>query len=79
MENRKNTLLIVDDTDYNIELLSEIFQESYRILTAKNGRQALEVMRSKFSEIDAVLLDVVMPEMDGYQVLLEQQSDQCFF
>lgn len=76
MENRKNTLLIVDDTDYNIELLSEIFQESYRILTAKNGRQALEVMRSKFSEIDAVLLDVVMPEMDGYQVLLDMSMDE---
>ncbi|MBD5104772.1 MAG: EAL domain-containing protein [Ruminococcaceae bacterium] len=76
MENRKNTLLIVDDTDYNIELLSNIFQESYRILTAKNGRQALEIMRSRPDEIDAVLLDVVMPEMDGYQVLLDMSMDE---
>lgn len=76
MENRKNTLLIVDDTDYNIELLSEIFEESYRILTAKNGRLALEVMRSNAGKIDAVLLDIVMPEMDGYQVLLDMSMDE---
>lgn len=76
MENRKNTLLIVDDTDYNIELLSHIFKESYHIITAKNGRQALEIMRSRLSEIDAVLLDVVMPEMDGYQVLLDMSMDE---
>ncbi|MCM1055628.1 MAG: EAL domain-containing protein [Bacteroides sp.] len=76
MDNRKNTLLIVDDTDYNIELLSEIFQESYRILTAKNGRQALEIMRGRYDEIDAVLLDIVMPEMDGYQVLLDMSMDE---
>lgn len=76
MENRKNTILIVDDTDYNIELLTHVFKESCRILTAKNGRLALEVMRRYADRIDAVLLDIVMPEMDGYQVLLDMGMDE---
>lgn len=75
MENRKNTLLIADDSSYNIELLTEIFKEKYRILTAKNGQEALDVMRSNIGEIDAVLLDVVMPVMDGYQVLMDMNMD----
>lgn len=76
MENRKNTLLIADDSSYNIELLTEIFKEKYRILTAKNGREALDIMRSNIGEIDAVLLDVVMPIMDGYQVLMDMNMDE---
>lgn len=76
MENRKNTLLIADDSSYNIELLTEIFKEKYRILTAKNGQEALDVMRSNIGEIDAVLLDVVMPIKDGYQVLMDMNMDE---
>lgn len=75
MENRKNTLLIADDSTYNIELLTEIFKEKYRILTARNGQEALDVMRSNIGEIDAVLLDVVMPVKDGYQVLMDMNMD----
>lgn len=76
MENRKNTLLIADDSSYNIELLTEIFNEQYRIFTAENGQQALEVMRANIGEIDAVLLDIVMPIKDGYGVLMDMNMDE---
>ena len=75
MENKKNTLLIADDSSYNIELLTEIFNEQYRIFTAENGQQALEVMRANIGEIDAVLLDIVMPIKDGYGVLMDMNMD----
>ena len=76
MENKKNTLLIADDSSYNIELLTEIFNEQYRIFTAENGQQALEVMRANIGEIDAVLLDIVMPIKDGYGVLMDMNMDE---
>ena len=76
MENRENTLLITDDSPYNIELLTEIFQEHYRIFTAENGQEALDVMRNNIGEIDAVLLDINMPVKDGYQVLMDMNMDE---
>lgn len=75
-ENRTKTLLIIDDTEYNIELLTDVFKSSYNILTAKNGKDGLDTMRENADKIDVVLLDVVMPEMDGYQVLLEMSMDE---
>lgn len=74
MENRY-TVLIVDDAEYNIELFSEVLSESYDILTATNGSQALEIMRGK-SRPDVVLLDLVMPKPDGFDVLEDMNSDE---
>jgi len=66
--NKKNTLLIVDDEAVNIHLLLEILQQTYRILIATNGEQALELL-TKHHDIDLVLLDVDMPSMSGFEVL----------
>ena len=62
-------ILIVDDVELNRAILSELFHSSYRIFEAANGRQALEVLREHRDEIAVVLLDIVMPEMDGFEVL----------
>lgn len=62
-------ILIVDDVELNRAILSELFHSSYRIFEAANGRQALEVLREHRDEIAVVLLDIVMPVMDGYEVL----------
>lgn len=75
MDKLKHTLLIVDDAEINLAILTEIFEGKYNILTASNGEQALEVMRSH-SDIDVVLLDLVMPEMSGYQVLDIMREDE---
>lgn len=75
MNNYQRTILIVDDSPHNIELISELFKNSYNILTAQSGKEALKVMGENDS-IDAVLLDILMPEMDGYQVLEIMQKDE---
>ena len=61
------TILIVDDQPQNIELLEAyLFPDSYKIVTASNGKEALEILAS--DKIDLVLLDVMMPNMDGFEV-----------
>ena len=66
---RLDTLLIVDDTELNRALLAEIFKKTYRILEAEDGREGLEKLQAHRDEICAVLLDVIMPVMDGMEVL----------
>ena len=61
------TLLIVDDEKQNRTLLTELLQDDYQIILAKNGMQALE--RAQERAPDLILLDVLMPEMDGYAVI----------
>ena len=60
------TILIVDDEPFNITLLSDLLSDKYRILVATNGLQALK--RVNTSQPDLILLDIMMPEMDGYEV-----------
>lgn len=62
-------ILIVDDVELNRAILSELFHSSYHIFEAANGRQALDILREHRDEIVVVLLDIVMPVMDGYEVL----------
>ena len=69
MSNKK-TILIVDDIEINREILAEIFKEDYEIIKACNGVQAVEILDSH-SDISAVLLDLIMPELDGLGVLRE--------
>ncbi len=61
--------LIVDDIRMNRQMLLEILQDEYEVLQAENGKQALQVLEEYHKEIAVVLLDLVMPEMDGYGVL----------
>lgn len=77
MEKNIRTILIVDDAKINIEILTNMLEDSYKILSARNGREALEVMRGESGGIDAVLLDIVMPEMDGYEVLEAMGADNA--
>lgn len=62
-------ILIVDDVELNRAILSELFHDAYRILEASNGRQALDILREHRDDIVVVLLDIMMPVMDGYEVL----------
>ena len=60
-------LLIVDDAASNRLLLKAIFKNEYKIEEAENGQQALEVLERSEGRVLAILLDLVMPVMDGYQ------------
>lgn len=64
---KKATILVVDDVPDNIVLLSSLLRESYRVKAATDGSTALEIAASG-EPPDLVLLDIVMPGMDGYEV-----------
>ncbi|MEA3370582.1 MAG: diguanylate cyclase [Campylobacterota bacterium] len=68
MEKMKNKskILIVDDTDTNIDILLELLGERYDVLVALDGKTAINIANKE--EIDLILLDIMMPEMDGYEV-----------
>ena len=67
----RNKILIVDDVDINREILRSILEDEYTILEAENGKQALEIVDQEAKDMAAIMLDLVMPEMDGTQVLEE--------
>ena len=71
--NDKLNILIVDDAEINREMLKEMLQEDYGILEAEDGEQAIRVMKERQDEIDLVLLDFVMPKMNGFGVLKEMR------
>ncbi|MBO5622590.1 MAG: response regulator, partial [Butyrivibrio sp.] len=65
------SILVVDDNEINRGILGEIFKDKYHILEAGNGLEAIKMMEHYGGNLAAVLLDIVMPEMDGYTVLEE--------
>ena len=72
----KKTILIVDDSKLNIEILSDILKTKlYRIVVAKSGKKALEF--AKIKKPDLILLDIMMPEINGFEVckLLKNNSE----
>ncbi len=70
----KQTILIVDDIIENVDVLVEVLKE-YDLITALNGKTALEIVKDE--NIDLILLDIMMPEMDGFEVckILKENSD----
>lgn len=71
----KRTVLVVDDEDVNRALLGAIIEQKYNVLYAKNGKEALEQIKQNADSLSLVLLDILMPEMDGYEVLGEINKD----
>ena len=68
-------VLVVDDQESNRDILGAILEEDYETLFAENGREALEIMRSR-EELSVVLLDLQMPVMNGYEVLKVVRNDE---
>jgi len=71
----KQKVLIVDDVVENIHLLMNILKDDYLIVAAKNGKEAIELAQ-KDPKPDIVLLDIMMPGMDGYEVFSELKSNE---
>ena len=70
----KNTVLIVDDSPANIQVVNSILKDIYKIRIATNGAKALELAKAT-PPPDLILLDVMMPEMDGYEVCTRLKAD----
>lgn len=63
------SILIVDDSELNRALLSDMLESDYNIIEAENGEEAVAILAERELEISLVLLDIVMPGMDGFDVL----------
>jgi putative two-component system response regulator len=69
------TVLVVDDVDMNRMILGEILKDHYHIITAGNGKEALEVLHKAEILPKIILLDIFMPEMNGYEMLEILKAD----
>ncbi len=74
-ENKVETILIVDDIKMNRQILRSMFESEYNILEAADGREALDIVYKNGSMINLILLDVVMPVMDGREFLERKSAD----
>ena len=70
----KKTILVVDDEEINLDIMSSILKDDFNVLTAKDGKEALDILYKQEEKIDLVLLDIFMP-MDGREVLKVRQSN----
>lgn len=78
MEQPIETLLIVDDSRLQRAVLNEIFSSNFNILEVSSGEECLQMLEEKQDTIDLVLLDLVMPGMDGFDVLTHRQEMPVF-
>lgn len=62
-------ILIIDDSEMNREILSDMLGEDYEILECDNGKDGIRMIKEKSTELSLILLDMIMPEMDGIEVL----------
>lgn len=71
----KGSILIVDDSEMNRAILSDILGEEYEIIEARDGVEAIDVLSERGDAISLVLLDIVMPRMDGFSVLAKMNEN----
>ncbi|MBD1388151.1 hybrid sensor histidine kinase/response regulator [Neiella sp. HB171785] len=71
---KDGNILIVDDTPDNLRLMSDLLKDDYKVRLANNGKKALELCRGE-TPPDLVLLDIMMPEISGYDVLEALRAD----
>ena len=74
MSDKKNSVLVVDDEHANIMTLKHILGSDYKVYVAKNGNDAVEIADE--SSPDVILLDIIMPDMDGYETLEKLQHSE---
>lgn len=75
IEDTRATVLIVDDLKSNVEVMADSLCDTYEIATAGSGAEALEILRANPNTIDVILLDMIMPRMNGCEFLEEMKSE----
>jgi two-component system, sensor histidine kinase and response regulator len=71
----QSSILVVDDTPTNIDVITGILKEDYRILAATSGEKALKIVTNENQRPDLILLDIMMPEMDGLEVCRQLKNN----
>ena len=72
----KKILLIADDDDMNRNIIKKFLRHEYEIVEAKDGKETMDILYNQ--NIDVVLLDIIMPEMDGLEVLERMKKEEKF-
>jgi len=73
---KRNTVLVVDDQEINVEILSSMLEDTYNVFSAYNGQEALDILDG--ADVDLVFLDLQMPVMDGFETLENIKKDRRF-
>ena len=73
---KKNSVLVVDDQEINVEILCSMLEDTYNVHSAYNGQEALDILDK--ADVDLVFLDLQMPVMDGFETLENIKKDQRF-
>jgi len=74
MDTDKNSVLIVDDENMNLITLTHILLPEYTVYAAKTGETAIKIAKKQLP--DVILLDILMPDMDGYEVLSKLKGEE---
>jgi putative two-component system response regulator len=69
------TVMVVDDTPQNLALMTELLRDDYRVVVANSGERALKLLQAGGNP-DLILLDIMMPGMDGYEVITRLKADE---
>lgn len=72
----KRRVLVVDDEEVNREILGNILSSQYEVSYAENGRQAYDMLHERLTRYSLILLDLLMPEMDGFELLEKIKSEE---
>lgn len=72
----QKTVLVVDDSTTNRSILCDILHSDYSVIQAENGIQALTKLKKQDKKVDAIILDIIMPEMDGYEFMDKIKQDK---
>ncbi len=75
IEDTRATVLIVDDLKSNVEVMADLLCDTFEIATAGSGSEALEILRGNPGTVDVILLDMIMPRMNGCEFLEEMKSE----
>ena len=75
-EKGKATILIVDDSEINRDILSSILSNEFNIIEASGGKECIEALEKYGTEISLVLLDIMMPEVDGFDICRQVRQEK---
>lgn len=67
----KNTILVVDDEEFVKKSLTDVLVDEFEVIGAWNGKEALEILERNINKIAVIVLDLIMPVMDGFQFMEE--------
>lgn len=78
MKNEKFTIILAEDEADLMEVYSIALGEKFNLLTAKNGKEVFERLEENNGEVDLIVLDIVMPKMDGFDTLRKLKKDDKY-